>query len=127
MRKLLLVAVIAAIGFLPAAARAQQQNGDILGLNSTQVIAIGLGVAGGVIILEGLFGAPVAVAALTGGLVGNWWYSQQGEQVRQAAVKKSASLVREAQALASDVQTLAADTATGAYRVLASWTPEVVR
>ncbi len=88
MRKLALIALVAALYFVPQSAMAQAaaKPGDVFGLNSSQVVAIGVGVVGGIIVAEALLvSAPVYAAAAVGGVVGNWWYSQKS--VEEAAKK----------------------------------------
>lgn len=97
MRKLALAAVVAMIAFLPFGAQAQQKPGDVMGLNSSQVVAIGVGIVGGVIVAEAVMGLPVWAGAVAGGLVGNWWYSQQAEAMKANAATKAAALADEAQ------------------------------
>lgn len=99
MRKLILAAVLALIGLLPATGHAQQGKppGDMFGLSSGQVIAIGVGTIGGVIVAEAvLVGTPMWIGATVGGLVGNWWYSQQAEEMRATATRRAAALADEA-------------------------------
>ncbi len=88
MRKLALIALVAALYFVPQSAMAQvaPKKGDVFGLNSSQVVAIGVGVVGGIIVAEALLvSAPIYAAAAVGGVVGNWWYAQKAEE---EAVKK---------------------------------------
>ena len=62
MRKLALIALVAAVPFVPQAASAQTaaKTGDVFGLNSSQVVAIGVGIVGGIIVIEALtLSAPV--------------------------------------------------------------------
>ena len=94
MRKLALMALAAALLLLPQAAFAQAQPqapilpqvqaqvqaqaqtvGDVFGLTANQVLAIGIGAVGGVVLAEAIHvaGIPGAVA---GGALGNWWYAQ---------------------------------------------------
>lgn len=83
MRKLALVALVAAIHFVPSVASAQPaaKKGDVFGLNSSQVVAIGVGVLAGVVLVEAVFvAAPIYAGAALGGVVGNWWYSQKAEE-----------------------------------------------
>ena len=83
MRKLALVALVAAMPFVPQSASAQTaaKAGDVFGFNSSQVVAIGVGVVGGIIVAEALLlSAPVYGAAAVGGIVGNWWYAQKSEE-----------------------------------------------
>jgi hypothetical protein len=100
MRKVLLAAVVALIGLVPLTAQAQQapaaKPGDVFGLNSSQVIAIGLGVLGGSIVAEGVVGAPVWAGAAAGALIGNWYYSQQGDAPGAAAVRRAQAMADEA-------------------------------
>ena len=89
MRKLALVALVAAIHFLPQPASAQvaPKAGDVFGLNSSQVVAIGVGIVGGIIVTEAVIvSAPAYLGAAVGGLVGNWWYAQKANE--EVAVKK---------------------------------------
>ncbi len=83
MRKLALVALVAAMPFVPQSASAQTATkaGDVFGLNSSQVVAIGVGIVGGIIVVEALtLSAPVYVGAAVGGVVGNWWYAQKAAE-----------------------------------------------
>jgi hypothetical protein len=102
MRKLILAAAMAIIGFLPISAQAQapapapQKPGDMFGLNSSQVVAIGVGIVGGVVIAEAVIGLPVVAGAVAGGLVGNWWYSQQVEEMKSTAVRRANAVADEA-------------------------------
>ena len=89
MRKLALIALVAAIHLLPQSASAQvaPKTGDVFGLNSSQVVAIGVGIVGGIIVAEALLvSAPVYLGAAVGGVVGNWWYAQKS--VEEGAAKK---------------------------------------
>jgi len=104
MRKLLLAAVLA-LGFgLIAAPAAQAQapaapapkHGDIMGLNSSQVVAIGVGLVGGAIIAEAVVGMPVWAGAAAGALIGNWYYAQQAESLAPTAVRRAQALAGEA-------------------------------
>lgn len=84
MRKLALIALVAALPFAPQSASAQTaagKAGDVFGFNSSQVVAIGVGIVGGIIVIEALtLSAPVYVGAAVGGVVGNWWYSQKAAE-----------------------------------------------
>ncbi|MBI3707045.1 MAG: hypothetical protein HY246_05130 [Proteobacteria bacterium] len=124
MRKLLLVLVVAMASAMPLAAQAQQQSQttDVMGLNSDQVLAIGLGVVGGVIVVEGLLGAPAWAGVVAGGLIGNWWYSQHADQMRAAAVKKANLMIADATARTQDVAAYATDAISGAQAKLMGWT-----
>ncbi len=98
MRKVLLAAVIALIGLVPLTAQAQQaapgKPGDVFGLNSNQVVAIGIGLIGGAIVAESVVGMPVWAGAAAGALVGNWYYSQEG----------GAPVIRRANAMADEAR-----------------------
>lgn len=108
MRKLLLAAAVAMIGLLPVAGHAQQQQqpqqqhqthkpGDMFGMHSSQVVAIGVGALGGVLVAEAVIvSMPVWAGALAGGLVGNWWYSQQVEEMKATATRRAAAIADEA-------------------------------
>jgi hypothetical protein len=125
MRKLLLVLTIAMASAMPLAAQAQQpqpQASDIMGLNSDQALAIGLGIVGGVIIIDGLLGAPAWAGVVAGGLIGNWWYSQHADQMRTAAVKKANLMIADATARTQDVAAYATEAISGAQAKLMSWT-----
>ncbi len=96
MRKLILAATVAVLGFLPISAQAQQKPGDVFGLNSSQVVAIGVGIVGGVIVAEAVMGLPVIAGVVAGGLVGNWWYSQQVEEMKTTAARRVNAVADEA-------------------------------
>jgi hypothetical protein len=116
MRKALFAAVIALIGLLPLAAQAQQapagKPGDVFGLNSSQVVALGLGLVGGAIVAESVIGAPVWAGAAAGALIGNWYYSQQGDAPGASAVRRATAIADEAKVYFIN----ATDTATGWLR-----------
>lgn len=59
----------------------------VLGMTSDQVAAVGIGVVGGLVVLDGILGMPPALAAVLGGLAGNWYY-----QARQADLTAGAPL-----------------------------------
>ena len=97
MRKLVLAAVVALIALVPLSAQAQQpagKPGDVFGLNSSQVVAIGIGVLGGAILAENIIGMPVWAGAAAGAIVGNWYYSQEG----------GAPVIRRANAMADEAK-----------------------
>lgn len=94
MRKLALLVLAAALFFLPQAAMAQaqpqaplmpqvqaqvqaqaQKVGDVFGLTANQVLYIGAGAIGGLVLAEALHVAGV-IGAVAGGALGNWWYAQ---------------------------------------------------
>src|SRR5262245_34420891 len=104
MRKLILAAVLA-LGFgLVAAPAAQAQapapaapkHGDIMGLNSSQVVAIGIGLVGGAIVAEAIVGVPVWAGAAAGALIGNWYYAQQLDATTATAVRRAQAMAGEA-------------------------------
>lgn len=113
MRKLILAAVVALVAYLPLSAQAQQQQGDVFGLNSSQVVAIGVGIVGGVIVAEAVMGLPVWAGAVAGGLVGNWWYSQQAETMRATAAQKAMAVADEARLHLIDARDYVAGTSSG--------------
>lgn len=43
-------------------------------LEPQQIVAIGLGVVAGMIVLDGVIGLPTVVAAVIGGFAGNWFH-----------------------------------------------------
>ncbi|HYH20149.1 MAG TPA: hypothetical protein VD995_16175 [Azospirillum sp.] len=43
-------------------------------LEPQQIVAIGLGVVAGLIVLDGVIGLPTVVAAVIGGFAGNWFH-----------------------------------------------------
>lgn len=108
MRTLALMALAAALYLAPQAAFAQaqpqapilpqvqaqvqaqaQKIGDVFGLSSNQVLAIGIGAAGGILIAEALHvSAAVVIGAIAGGAIGNWWYAQKSAEDIVAGVKK---------------------------------------
>jgi hypothetical protein len=98
MRKILLAAaVVLGFALAPLAAQAQApaaKPGDVFGLNSSQVVAIGLGVVGGAIVAESIVGMPVWAGAAAGAIVGNWYYSQEG----------GAPVIRRANAMADEAR-----------------------
>lgn len=100
MRKVLLAAVVALIGLLPLTAQAQQapagKPGDVFGLNSSQVVAIGVGMLGGAIIAEGVVGMPVWAGAAAGAIVGNWYHSQQQSDSGSSAVRRARAIADDA-------------------------------
>lgn len=61
----------------PAPDAAAPQNQPLLrmpDLEPQQIVAIGLGVVGGLIVLDGVIGLPTIVAAVIGGFAGNWFH-----------------------------------------------------
>lgn len=120
MRNLILAAVISLVALLPAAGQAQQpapRSGDMFGLSSSQVVAIGVGAVGGVIVAEAVVvGLPIWAGAVAGGLVGNWWHSQQVEEMRTTAGRRAAALADEAKLYLISVGDYATSTAE-------AWTP----
>ena len=49
--------------------------GDVFGLTANQVLYIGAGAIGGLLVAEGLHVAGL-IGAIAGGVLGNWWYAQ---------------------------------------------------
>ncbi|HEY0833659.1 MAG TPA: hypothetical protein VGE72_07090 [Azospirillum sp.] len=56
----------------PSAAPGAPQ--PLLNLEPQQIVAIGLGIVGGLIVLDGVIGVPTLVAAVIGGFAGNWFH-----------------------------------------------------
>lgn len=113
MRKLFLAAAVALLALLPATGHAQQQQkpGDMFGLNSSQVVAIGVGIVGGVIVAEAAaVSMPAWAGALAGGLIGNWWYSQQAEQMKATASRTAAAFTDEAKLYLANANEYATNT-----------------
>ena len=52
-----------------------QKVGDVFGLTANQVLYIGAGAIGGLVVAEALHVAAV-IGAIAGGAIGNWWYAQ---------------------------------------------------
>ena len=94
MRKLALLVLAAALFLLPQAAMAQaqpqaplmpqvqaqvqaqaQKVGDVFGLTANQVLYIGAGAIGGLVVAEAMHVAAV-IGAIAGGALGTWWYAQ---------------------------------------------------
>ena len=101
MREFALIALAAALLLVPQMAMAQaqpqaplllqvqaqaQKVGDVFGLTANQVLAIGVGAVGGVIIAEAVH-ATAILGAIVGGALGNWWYAQNSADLA-ATVKK---------------------------------------
>lgn len=105
MRKFALMALAAALLLFPQLAMAQaqpqapllpqvqaqvqaqaQKVGDVFGLTANQVLAIGVGAVGGVIIAEAVHITAI-LGAVVGGALGNWWYAQNSSELA-AAVKR---------------------------------------
>ncbi|MBX9633462.1 MAG: hypothetical protein K2X44_00650 [Magnetospirillum sp.] len=49
----------------------------IVAMTGEQMTAIGVGIIGGLLVLDGVIGVPPAAAAFIGGLAGQWWYGRQ--------------------------------------------------
>jgi hypothetical protein len=91
MRKLLLTALVAAIGFLPIASHADELRivpvqlpnppGGEPGIDPAKVIAVGAGIVIGATIFSSLltFRGATVLGAVVGGMVGNWWYGDHSE------------------------------------------------
>jgi hypothetical protein len=47
----------------------------VFSMTGEHVAAIGVGVIGGLVILDGVLGVPAAAAAFVGGLAGQWWHT----------------------------------------------------
>lgn len=61
---------------IQAEVQAQAQKvGDVFGLTANQVLYIGAGAIGGLLVAEGLHVAGL-IGAIAGGVLGNWWYAQ---------------------------------------------------
>ncbi len=101
MRKFALMALAAALLLFPQLAMAQaqpqapllpqvqaqaQKVGDVFGLTANQVLAIGVGAVGGVIIAEALHITAI-LGAVVGGALGNWWYAQNNTELAAVAKK----------------------------------------
>lgn len=63
-----------------------QKVGDVFGLTANQVVAIGIGIVGGVVVAE-VINVAVGLGAVAGGLIGNWWYVENADEVAGAAKK----------------------------------------
>jgi hypothetical protein len=50
------------------------------GLSSGNIGAIGVGIIGGLVVLDGMLGVPAALAALAGGIGGHLWYKQYEDE-----------------------------------------------
>jgi len=57
-----------------APAAPAQPLAGMLNLEPQQMVAIGLGVVAGLIVLDGVIGLPTVVAAVIGGFAGNWFH-----------------------------------------------------
>lgn len=57
-----------------AAPPPNQPSLGIPNLEPQQIVAIGLGVVAGLIVLDGVIGLPTVVAAVIGGFAGNWFH-----------------------------------------------------
>ena len=51
------------------------QGEPVLVMTVPHLAAIGVGVIGGLIVLDGVLGVPTAAAAFVGGLTGQWWHT----------------------------------------------------
>jgi hypothetical protein len=66
-----------------SAAKAVQVDFDLKsndGLSSGNIGAIGVGIIGGLVVLDGMLGVPAALAALAGGIGGHLWYKQYEDE-----------------------------------------------
>ena len=63
-----------------------QKVGDVFGLTANQVVAISIGIVGGVVVAE-VINVAVGLGAVAGGLIGNWWYVENADEVAGAAKK----------------------------------------
>jgi hypothetical protein len=91
MRKLFLAVLVAALGFLPIAAHADELRiipvqlptppGGEPGVDPAKVIAIGAGIVIGATIFSSLmsFRGATVLGAVVGGMVGNWWYGDHSD------------------------------------------------
>jgi hypothetical protein len=91
MRKLVLIVIIAATGFLPAAAFASQPlvlpvqspapPASDSSMDPAKIIAIGAGVIIGASVLSSTlpFRGATLLGAVAGGLLGNWWYGDRSD------------------------------------------------
>jgi hypothetical protein len=91
MRKLLLTVLVAAIGFLPIAARADELRiipvqlptppGGEPGIDPAKVIAVGAGIVIGATVFSSLlsFRGATLLGAVAGGMIGNWWYGDRSD------------------------------------------------
>ena len=65
---------------IQAEVQAQAQKvGDVFGLTANQVVAIGVGIVGGVVVAE-VINVAVGLGAVAGGLIGNWWYAENADE-----------------------------------------------
>jgi hypothetical protein len=90
MKKFLVVLCLALLPFTAgageqplSAAKAIQTDFDLKsndGLSSGNIGAIGVGIIGGLVVLDGMLGVPAALAALAGGIGGHLWYKQYEEE-----------------------------------------------
>ena len=64
-----------------------QKVGDVFGLTANQVVAIGIGIVGGVVVAEAI-NVAVGLGAVAGGVIGNWWYMENADEGLAGSVKK---------------------------------------
>ncbi len=64
-----------------------QKVGDVFGLTANQVVAIGIGVLGGVVIAEAI-DVAIILGAIAGGVIGNWWYAENANEGLAGIAKK---------------------------------------
>lgn len=73
---------------IQAEVQAQAQKvGDAFGLTANQVVAIGIGIVGGVVVAE-VINVAVGLGAIAGGVIGNWWYTENAGEGVAGSVKK---------------------------------------
>jgi hypothetical protein len=90
MRKFFIILAVAAVGLAPLAARAEpllvvpvQQTTPIDAVDSSKLLVIGVGVVVGYALASTIWTIPgtTLLGAVAGGLIGNWWYQNDGADI----------------------------------------------
>lgn len=101
MRKFLIVSALTLATCLPVAAHAQQQSkppppaheamGHHAGFDGHKMLAIGVGVVAGAVIVGSTIGMRTAtiLGGVAGGLLANWWYNEHMSAPALALTKKA--------------------------------------